>query len=97
MNYITDKEIDRLQGDMGRLLAAQPKVTMLIKDTAGDGAPWEGGINGYFFRIPRGVQVELPRSIAELIRLSGQVEILGERKVRPYKGNRGRRMKEAGL
>lgn len=91
MNYITDREIDKLQGNMGAALSAQPRVKMLIKDN-GTGAPWEGGINGYFFRIQRGAVVELPKSIAELIRMSEQVEIMGERRVRAYKGNRGRKM-----
>ena len=91
MNYITDREIDKLQGDMGAALAAQPRVKMLICDN-GTGAPWEGGINGYFFRIQRGAVVELPKSIAQLIQLSEQVEIMGERKVRAYKGNKGRKM-----
>ena len=36
--------------------------------------------------------MELPKSIAELIQMSEQVEIMGERKVKPYKGNKGRRM-----
>lgn len=93
MNYITDKEIDKLQGSMGELLSAQPRVSMIIKDPSGDGAPWEGGINGYFFRIRRGVQIQLPKSIAELIQLSEQVVILGEKKVKAYKGNKGRRVK----
>lgn len=91
MNYINDREIDRLQGEMGAELAAQPRVRMLIRDN-GTGAPWEGGINGYFFRIQRGVVVELPASIARLIQLSEQVELMGERKVRPYRGTRGRKM-----
>lgn len=91
MNYISDREIDRLQGEMGSALAAQPRVKMLIRDN-GTGAPWEGGINGYFFRIPRGTMVELPEAIARLIQQSEQVEIMGERRIRPYKGNRGRKM-----
>ena len=91
MNYITDREIDKLQGDMGTALASQQRVKMLIRDN-GTGAPWEGGINGYFFRIQRGAIVELPKSIAELIQMSEQVEIMGERKVKPSKGNKGRRM-----
>lgn len=94
MNYITDKEIQKLQGEMGERLAKQPKVKMMIKNPTGSGQPWEGGINGYFFRIRRGVEVELPRSIARLIQRSEQVEILGQRKVRAYKGNKGRRLSE---
>ena len=47
--------------------------------------PWEGGINGYFFRIQRGVAVSVPQSLAELIRQNAQVQLLGEASVRPYK------------
>jgi len=94
MNYITDREIDKLQGEMGTVLASEPRVSMLIKDAQGLGQPWEGGINGYFFRIRRNEVVELPKSIAELIRRSEQVEIMSERSVRPYKGARGRKLSE---
>lgn len=50
MNYITDKEIDAIQGDMGETLRKQPRVRMRIE---GSGY-WEGGINGWFFRVRRG-------------------------------------------
>ena len=49
MNYITDKEIDAIQGDMGETLRKQPRVRMRIE---GSGY-WEGGINGWFFRERR--------------------------------------------
>ena len=49
MNYITDKEIDAIQGDMGETLRKQPRVRMRIE---GSGY-WEGGINGWFFRVRR--------------------------------------------
>lgn len=94
MNYITDKEIDKLQGEIGALLAREPRVSMLIRDPNGLGQPWEGGINGYFFRIRRGEVVELPKSIAELIRRSEQVEIMSERSVRAYRGAQGRKLSE---
>ena len=31
MNYITDKEIDAIQGDMGETLRKQPRVRMRIE------------------------------------------------------------------
>ena len=43
MNYITDKEIDAIQGDMGETLRKQPRVRMRIE---GSGY-WEGGSSGY--------------------------------------------------
>ena len=71
MNYITDKEIDAIQGDMGETLEKQPR---------------EGGINGWFFRVRRGEETELPKSIAELIQRSEQVAVMGEREVKAYRG-----------
>ena len=73
MNYITDKEIDAIQGDMGETLRKQPRVRMRIE---GSGY-WEGGINGWFFRVRRGEETELPKSIAELIQRSEQVAVMG--------------------
>lgn len=81
MNYITDKEIDAIQGDMGETLRKQPRVRMRIE---GSGY-WEGGINGWFFRVRRGEETELPRSIAELIQRSEQVAVMGEREVKAYR------------
>ena len=84
MRYITDKEIDRLGGAVGeRLMAGSP-----------EDRPWEGGINGYFFRIRRGVQVAVPQSLAELIRQNEQVQLLSEARVRPYKASRGKKLSE---
>ena len=79
MDYITDKEIDAIQGDMGETLRKQPRVRMRIE---GSGY-WEGGINGWFFRVRRGEETELPKSIAELIQRSEQVAVMGEREVKP--------------
>ena len=91
MQYITDKEIDRLQGKVGEMLMAEPRVSLIIAGQP-DETPWEGGINGYFFRIRRGVQVSVPQSLWELIRQNEQVQLMAEARVRPYKGNRGKRL-----
>ena len=82
MDYITDKEIGAIKGDMGETLGKQPRVRMRIE---GSGY-WEGGINGWFFRIRRGEETELPKPIAELIQRSEQVTLTGEREVMPYRG-----------
>ena len=29
--------------------------------------PWEGGVNGTFYRIKRGIKVKVPKNVAELI------------------------------
>ena len=59
MRYMSDQEIDRLSGAAGKRLAAEPKVEIVIAPAeGGQDVPWEGGLNGYFFRIPRGVRVQ---------------------------------------
>ncbi|MEA5058938.1 MAG: hypothetical protein EOM66_04245 [Clostridia bacterium] len=93
MRYITDKEIDRLGGAVGEQLMVEPKVQLMIGGNPED-TPWEGGINGYFFRIRRGIQVAVPKSLGELIRQNEQVQLLSEARVRPYKGNRGKKLSE---
>lgn len=91
MNYISDKQIDGIAGDTGRHLASESKVQLVI---AGDRAnrPWEGGINGYFLRIARGVPVSVPESIARLIRESEQVTVLSEKRLKAYKGGSGKKL-----
>lgn len=91
MRYITDKEMDALHGTMGEQLKAEPRVRLAIGGQPDD-APWEGGINGYFFRIRRGVEVAVPQSLAQLIRQNEQVQLLGEAALRPYKRGRGKRL-----
>ena len=62
MNYITDKEIDAIQGDMGETLRKQPRVRMRIE---GSGY-WEGGINGWFFRVRRERRQSCPSPLRSL-------------------------------
>ena len=59
MQYFTDKELDRLAGKLGQKLMQEPKVRLMIAGSMED-MPWEGGINGYFFRIQRGGRVRAP-------------------------------------
>ena len=92
MNYINDLEIDKITGETGASLAKEERVNILIADPAGTGIPWEGGINGHFFRIRRGVNVAVPKSVAELIRQNERVTVLGEELVGPYKSGRGKKL-----
>ena len=92
MKYITEGEIARITGETGKNLAKEPKVTIVIADEEGTGLPWEGGINGYFLRIARGVPVSVPESIARLIRESEQVTVLSEKRLKAYKGGSGKKL-----
>ena len=91
MNYITDRQIAGIAGETGKNLAAEKKVELIIApDRAG--RPWEGGINGYFLRIARGVPVKVPESVARLISESEQVTLLGEKRVREYRAGSGKKL-----
>ena len=93
MNYITDKEIDSLSGEIGHALAQETKVRIMIEPlSSGCNIPWEGGLNGHFFRIPRGVEVEIPASLAALIRQNAAVTELAGKLVSEYKRGRGKRL-----
>jgi len=90
MDYMTEEQIDRLASDTGAALRAEPRVRLSI---APDnlGGYWEGGINGHFFRIRTGVEVEVPQSLAALIAQSARVRVEAERAVNAYRG-RGRKV-----
>ncbi|HOG01979.1 MAG TPA: hypothetical protein PK438_05840 [Clostridia bacterium] len=91
MDYLNENELEKISGDTGRALAAQRKVTLVISG-AGDGAPWEGGLNGYFFRIRRGVPVEVPEAIADLIRENEQTTELSREALGEYRRGRGKKL-----
>ena len=81
MRYMSDQEIDRLSGAAGKRLAAEPKVEIVIAPAeGGQDVPWEGGLNGYFFRL------------AALIRENERVAELSRAQVRAYSAGRGKRL-----
>lgn len=84
-------EAKREMGKIAGVLSAEPKVRIVIHAKNGRERYWEGGINGHFYRIERGVPVEVPESLAKLIRQSAVVEILGKEGVRAYRGG-GRKL-----
>lgn len=90
MDYLTEQQIDKLSSDTGALLRAEPKVRLTISPD-NLGAYWEGGVNGHFFRIKTGVEVELPKSLAALIAQSARVRMEAEKTVSAYRG-RGKRV-----
>ena len=91
MQYITDQEMDRLHGSLGEQLMREPRIQLRITGTPED-IPWEGGINGYFFRIPRGVPVQVPESLARLIQENARAAELSRAGVREYSAGRGKRL-----
>lgn len=83
MKYLSENEIDKLSGNFGKALKKEKKVLLSIEKEKGS-EYWEGGINGHFVRIKRGVWVEVPESIAKLIRLSAETIEQGAAMVAEY-------------
>lgn len=83
MKYISEQEIDKLSGNFGKALKKEKKVALIIGKEKGS-EYWEGGINGHFIRIKRGEMVEVPESIAKLIRLSEETIEQGAAMVAEY-------------
>lgn len=91
MDYISENDMERIAGETGRALAAEKKRAIVIGETQ-DGAMWEGGLNGYFFRIKRGVPVEVPETLAELIAENAQVSALSHESYAEYRRGRGKKL-----
>ena len=92
MKYIAEAQLNGLTGDIGERLRSQPRITVIIAPNAGTNSPWEGGINGHFFRIRRGVAVEVPMSLAKLIEANERVSVLSRENVKEYRTSRGKRL-----
>ncbi len=92
MKYIDESQLNCLFGDIGEQLRSQPRITVIIAPEAGANCPWEGGINGHFFRIRRGVPVEVPASLAKLIESNERVSILSVENVKDYRSLPGKRL-----
>ena len=83
-------DVSDISGETGRRLAKEPRLTVVLGGRSDD-APWEGGINGHFFRIKRGEPVEGPESLAKLIRQNEQIGILSRRSARAYASANGKK------
>src|SRR6185295_11039719 len=55
--------------DAKAFLDAQPKVTVMVPLDIGEkkGTQLSGGFNGYRWNIPKGIPVEVPKPIADII------------------------------
>lgn len=70
----------------------QQGYVVLVIDDDGSGMPWEGGINGTFYRISRGTPVSVPENLARLIRANKNVTLLSNAEVEDYKSSSGKRL-----
>lgn len=79
---VTDKSLDGLAKDVGQALAKQKKVKVKLYLSTEDRAKLEGAekagkkiawpfetvsINGYTYQIQRGIEVEVPESVYEVL------------------------------
>lgn len=65
--------MDALSARCGEKLAGYPKVRVRIPLAPGEGDTVECAINGYNFIIKRGVTVELPEPVVDLLSNAGVV------------------------
>lgn len=47
-------------------------------------SPWEGCINSVVYRIERGVPVEVPKAVAEVIKQSEQTSLISSMQTRAF-------------
>ena len=70
---ITDSSLDQMANETGRQLAAQEKVRIMVP---GDPLnPKDNSvpvcINGYVYQVKRGVRVEVPEAVAQILEDAG--------------------------
>lgn len=54
--------------------------------------PWEGGVNGKFYRIKRGIKVKVPKNVAELIEESEMLREQSRNETLAYRRGMGKRL-----
>ena len=84
----TEAELEQASLDTGALLAKQPKVKVKLylspedksklqhAEEGGINVPWPCetvSINGYNYVIKRGVEVEVPQTVAEVLEHAGMI------------------------
>lgn len=69
----TDADLDRMATKTGEELSGQPRQKVRIPMIPGGDDCVECCINGYNYMIKRGVSVELPESVVELLANAGIV------------------------
>lgn len=91
MPYITEEQMQHVVSATCEALRGEPRATIRIEPLHGE-AYWEGGINGHFFRLPTGVPVEVPESLARLIASGERVRVASAARLSPYRRGGGRRV-----
>lgn len=68
------------------------KTEIITIENTKTNAPWEGCINSVNYRIERGVPVEVPEAIAQLIRASEQERRNSEARLSPFTSAEGMKL-----
>lgn len=68
------------------------KTEIITIENTRTNSPWEGCINSVNYRIERGVPVEVPEAIAQLIRASEQERRSSEARLSPFTSVDGMRL-----
>lgn len=71
----------------------EPKVEILLANPeGGENRPWEGGLNGRFYRIKRGQKVSVPKSIALLIEENEHAALQSRLLLEAYRREQGKKL-----
>lgn len=91
MSYLSEEEMQQVVRATCETLKNEPRTTIRIEPLHGE-THWEGGINGHFFRIPTGVPVEVPESLALLIASGERVRVESAARLSDYRRGSGKRV-----
>lgn len=68
IEQLTEKIMKEESKKIGEKLNEQPKVKVKVKASGKDDkAPVPVGINGYIYQVPKGVYVEVPEQVAQIL------------------------------
>lgn len=79
----TERELAQAEKTMRQILDEQPKVKMIIPEDPNnpdDVVPV--GVNGVIYAIPRGIEVEVPKSVYEVWKYSYDQTVAVNRRIR---------------
>ena len=91
MQYISETEMQHIVNETCAALRKEPRVTIRIEPLHGE-THWEGAINGHFFRVPTGIPVEVPESLATLIASGSRVRVESAQRASAYQRGGGKRV-----
>jgi|GEM_PF-3578892 len=65
---LTNAEMDAISEETGAILKKEKSVQMIIPKIEGDAETVEVCINGYIYVIKRGVMVQVPKSVVDVLK-----------------------------